>query len=47
MVLCIEPYVVIPDKNSGFQVEDEILVTSSGYELLTGYDIEPPLYSVG
>jgi Xaa-Pro aminopeptidase len=43
MVLCIEPYVVFPDDNSGFQVEDEILVTASGYELLTGFNGPPVL----
>jgi Xaa-Pro aminopeptidase len=34
MVLCIEPYVTFPD--FGFQVEDELVVTSSGYQLITG-----------
>lgn len=43
MVLCIEPYVVLAEKNCGFQVEDEVLVTANGYELLTGYDGAPPL----
>lgn len=35
MVLCVEPIHVVPGV-MGFQVEDEILVTDSGYELLTG-----------
>ncbi len=35
MVLCIEPIHVVPGV-MGFQVEDEILVTEHGYELLTG-----------
>ncbi len=43
MVLCIEPYVVLTEKNCGFQVEDEVLVTANGYELLTGYDGAPVL----
>lgn len=43
MVLCIEPYVVLADKDCGFQVEDEVLVTANGYELLTGFDGAPPL----
>ncbi|HHY94393.1 MAG TPA: aminopeptidase P family protein [Firmicutes bacterium] len=34
MVLCIEPYTTLPD--CGFQVEDELVVTSSGFELITG-----------
>ncbi len=44
MVLCVEPYVVFPEKNAGFQVEDEVLVTSMGYELLTGFGKTPPLF---
>ncbi|HEY3314925.1 MAG TPA: Xaa-Pro peptidase family protein [Bacillota bacterium] len=43
MVLCIEPYVVFPERNAGFQVEDEVLVTANGYELLTGFDGDPVL----
>ncbi|MCL6581996.1 MAG: Xaa-Pro peptidase family protein, partial [Firmicutes bacterium] len=46
MVLCIEPYVVLPEQNCGFQVEDEVLVTKDGYELLTGYDGPPDLHSI-
>lgn len=42
-VLCIEPYVVFPAEGCGFQVEDEVLVTPTGYELLTGFAGEPEL----
>jgi len=42
-VLCIEPYVVFAAEKRGFQVEDEVLVTSSGHELLTGFGGEPDL----
>ncbi len=37
MVLCIEPYYMIVDENMGFQIEDEIIVTGKGYELITNY----------
>ncbi len=36
MMLCIEPYVTFPTFD--FQVEDTLLVTSSGYKLATGVD---------
>lgn len=42
-VLCIEPYAVFAAENRGFQVEDEVLVTPDGYELLTGFGGEPAL----
>jgi Xaa-Pro dipeptidase len=42
-VLCVEPYVVFPAEKCGFQVEDEVLVTAQGYELLTGGEAEPDL----
>lgn len=39
MVLAIEPYLMLPEKNWGFQLEDEVIVTESGYELITdAYD---------
>ena len=28
---------MLPEKQMGFQIEDEILVTSQGYELITSY----------
>jgi Xaa-Pro aminopeptidase len=34
MVLCVEPYLTEPG-GMGFQLEDEIIVTSDGYELIT------------
>jgi len=37
MVLCVEPYYMLPEKQMGFQIEDEIIVTSRGYELITNY----------
>ena len=45
-VLCIEPYVVFPAENAGFQIEDEVLVTSNGHEFLTGFDGAPPLVAL-
>ncbi len=35
MVFCIEPIHVVPEK-MGFQLEDELVITGSGYRLLTG-----------
>jgi Xaa-Pro aminopeptidase len=35
MVLAIEPYLMLPDRNWGFQLEDEAIVTENGYELIT------------
>ena len=35
MVLCIEPFITY--EKLGYHVEDEVLVTSTGYELLTKY----------
>lgn len=35
MVLAIEPYLMLPERNWGFQLEDEVIVTDSGYELIT------------
>jgi len=37
MVLCVEPYYMLPEKQMGFQIEDEVIVTSQGYELITNY----------
>jgi len=37
MVLCIEPYYMMVDRNMGFQIEDEVIVTQKGYELITDY----------
>ncbi len=35
MVLAIEPYLMLPDRQWGFQLEDELLVTETGCERLT------------
>jgi len=35
MVLAIEPYLMLPDRNWGFQLEDELVVTDTGYDLIT------------
>lgn len=35
MVFCVEPIHIVPNK-MGFQHEDEILITDTGYQLLTG-----------
>jgi Xaa-Pro aminopeptidase len=37
MVLCVEPYYMMVEQNMGFQIEDEIIVTEKGYELITDY----------
>jgi len=37
MVLGVEPYYMLPEKQMGFQIEDEVIVTSQGYELITNY----------
>jgi len=35
MVLAIEPYLMLPDRDWGFQLEDEVVVTETGYDRLT------------
>jgi Xaa-Pro aminopeptidase len=46
MVLCIEPYYMMVDQNMGFQIEDEIIVTENGYELITDYQDSSELIQV-
>lgn len=47
MVLCVEPYYMMVEKNMGFQIEDEIIVTETGYELITDYRDSSELIQVG
>jgi Xaa-Pro dipeptidase len=35
MFLCIEPYLMLPERNWGFQIEDEVIVTETDCELVT------------
>ncbi len=37
MVLCIEPFWFGSDVGMGYQLEDEIIITKNGYELITNY----------
>jgi Xaa-Pro aminopeptidase len=46
MVLCVEPYYMMVDQNMGFQIEDEIIVTENGYELITDYKDSSELIQV-
>ena len=47
MVFAIEPIVTLPEGEWGFQIEDEIVVTDSGCELLTDAESEDELMEVG
>lgn len=46
MVLCVEPYYMMVQENMGFQVEDEVIVTEKGYELITHYKDSSELIQV-
>jgi len=46
MVLCVEPYYMMVKDNMGFQIEDEVIVTERGYELITHYKDSSELIQV-
>jgi Xaa-Pro aminopeptidase len=46
MVLSLEPYVMLPDRNWGFQVEDTVVVTEDGVDVLTDVHSDEELISV-
>jgi Xaa-Pro aminopeptidase len=35
MVLTVEPGIYLPDEQLGIRIEDDVLVTSTGYEVLS------------
>ncbi len=46
MVLAIEPYLMLPERYWGFQLEDEVVVTETGYERLTDASDDAELIAV-
>lgn len=43
MVMCIESYIGAQGERDGVKLEQQVLVTDTGYELLTNYPFEPDL----
>jgi Xaa-Pro aminopeptidase len=43
MVLCVESYIGRYDGGPGVKLEDQVLITEKGYELLTSYPFETDL----
>ncbi len=41
MVITIEPGVYVPELSGGARIEDDVLVTDSGYEVLSSFDRKP------
>jgi Xaa-Pro aminopeptidase len=35
MVVTIEPGIYLPEENIGIRIEDDVLITATGYQLLT------------
>jgi len=36
MVITIEPGIYLPEENLGVRIEDDVLITETGYKLLSG-----------
>ena len=45
MVLCVESYMGAKGESVGAKLEQQIVITNSGYELLTGYPFDEQLMS--
>jgi Xaa-Pro aminopeptidase len=41
MVVTVEPGIYIPEEQFGVRIEDDVLVTPSGYRLLSNFPKEP------